>query len=177
MDRGMRSTVQSRWQDGQGCSGPSRAAFLSSSSSRVPLATAHAALLAICFMSSASRSRSAPASSWTRRATTFPQPSANGQVPLESINVVLRNGMLSPSLDFGRQANWENWVDILPGQPWRANRVLHPSDVIHIPRLDSRANWRYKSRELWLVILLACVYDWHGLAVLTITGLARFKRR
>jgi hypothetical protein len=123
----MRSTVQSRWHDGQGCSDPSRAAFLSSSSSRVPLATAHAALLAICSMSSASRSRSAPASSWTRRATTFPQPSAKGPVPLESINVALRNGISSPSLDFGKEANWENRVDILPGKPWRANRVLHPT--------------------------------------------------
>jgi hypothetical protein len=92
----------------------------------VPLATAQAAPLAICSMSLASRSRSGPTSSWTRRATTFPHPSASRPIPVESIKGDLRKGIGCPSLDFGNETNWETWLDILPGGRERANRVLHP---------------------------------------------------
>ena len=92
----------------------------------VPLATAQSAPLAICSISSASRSRSGPTFSWTRRATTFPHPCATRSIPVESIKADLRKGIGCPSLDFGNERNWETWVDILPSGLGRANRVLHP---------------------------------------------------
>ena len=92
----------------------------------IPLATAQAAFLATCSMSSASRSRSGPTCSWTRRATIFPHRCAMVPTPVESINDDLRKGMTCPSLDFGEYANWETRVDILPPQPGPANRDLHP---------------------------------------------------
>ena len=92
----------------------------------VPFATAQAACIATCSMSSASRSRSAPTWSSTRRATIFPHPSAISLTPAESINDDLRKGMIRPSLDFGEQTNWESRLDILPTQFGSANRFLHP---------------------------------------------------
>ena len=44
---------------------------------------------------------SAPTSSWTRRATTFPHPSAIRSTPVRSIDDDLRKGIGGPSLDFG----------------------------------------------------------------------------
>jgi hypothetical protein len=92
----------------------------------VSLATAQAACLADCSMSSASRSSSGPSCSSTRRATTFPHPWATRSIPGESIKDDLRNGMGCPSLDFESEAAWETEVDILPCGPERANRVSHP---------------------------------------------------
>ena len=41
--------------------------------------------------------------------------------------------MVSPSLDFGRQANWENRVDILPGQPCaRTASYTLPTQFIYL---------------------------------------------
>ena len=48
-----------------GLLGPQQRAFRSSRSAMVPRATARAAVMAICSMSSASRSNSGPTSSWT----------------------------------------------------------------------------------------------------------------
>src|SRR3954451_20539583 len=91
-----------------------------------PLATAQAAPLANCSIWSASRSRSGLTCSSTRRATTFPHPWATRPIPVESIEGDLRKGIRRPSLDFGNETNWETRVDIIPGGPRRANRVLHP---------------------------------------------------
>src|SRR5438270_762426 len=91
-----------------------------------PLVIAQAAPLANCSIWSASRSRSGPTCSSTRRATTLPHPWAKRAIPVESIEDDLRKGIGCPSLDFGKERNWETWVDILPRSLERANRVLHP---------------------------------------------------
>ena len=56
----------------------------------------------------ASRSRSAPTSSWTRRVRIFPHPLAIGSTPVRSIDADVRKGMAGPSLDFGRRTIWGN---------------------------------------------------------------------
>jgi hypothetical protein len=125
--RASRGTGQSRMPVGQGCSAPRREAFRSRRSSMVPLATAQAADAAICSRSSASTSRSGPRSSRTRRATTFPQPSAIHSAPVRSIDGDFRKGMVGRSLDLWRSAIWETRLDMLPPTSDGANRLLHPA--------------------------------------------------
>jgi hypothetical protein len=44
-------------------------------------------------------------------------------MPGESIEDDLRKGIGCPSMDFGNEANWETWIDILPESRAREPRL------------------------------------------------------